>query len=104
MEYYKEVIKGNKLFEIRYNDRNYKVGDKIQFYQHSDDLYLITYITDYQQRDNYVVLGIRKEVIKWVIRVEVETDTRVIAIWNAVIRINKEVGLYQEVEKENKGS
>jgi ParB family transcriptional regulator, chromosome partitioning protein len=26
-EYYREVAKGNKLFEVRKNDRNYKTGD-----------------------------------------------------------------------------
>ena len=27
--YYKAVVRGEKLSEVRYNDRNYKVGDTI---------------------------------------------------------------------------
>ena len=59
-------LKGDKMFEIRKNDRNYEVGD-IVLYNVIDDaelnrqfvakFYKITYITNYAQQDCYVVFG-----------------------------------------------
>ena len=77
-EYFEAVISGRKQFEIRKNDRDYKVGDQLilrecevylkqdlsgltrQAFSYTGDSYKakITYITDYMQRDGYVVLGI----------------------------------------------
>ena len=64
-EYFDAVISGRKRFEIRKNDRDYKVGDQLILKEWSQDDYTgdsykakITYITDYMQRDGYVVLGI----------------------------------------------
>lgn len=65
-EYYKAQIEGNKNFEIRKNDRDYKVGDKLVLKEYDPKakeftgqsfITEITFITDYQQKDGYVVLG-----------------------------------------------
>lgn len=65
-EYVLPKLKGDKMFEIRKNDRNYEVGD-IVLYNVIDDVelnrkflakfYKITYITNYAQQDGYVVFG-----------------------------------------------
>lgn len=33
-EYYQEVDKGNKTFEIRKNDRNYRIGDTLELLEY----------------------------------------------------------------------
>ncbi|HCU0724751.1 TPA: DUF3850 domain-containing protein [Enterococcus faecalis] len=65
-EYFEAVVSGNKRFEIRKNDRNYKKGDILRLNEYQDGQYTgdvhvaeITYITDYAQQDGYVVLGIK---------------------------------------------
>lgn len=74
-EFFEAVTSGRKQFEIRKNDRDYKVGDQLVLreidYVHneniSDELFYtgdsykaeITYITDYAQKGGYIVLGIR---------------------------------------------
>lgn len=62
-------ICGRKPFEIRKNDRNFEVGDYIQyevncsqdqkvlFKYFEEDVYEIEYITNYAQVDNYVVFS-----------------------------------------------
>lgn len=66
-EYYQEVLLGRKTFEIRKNDRNYQVGDMVRLCEYDPNkkeytgrkLYKeITYITDYAQKENYVVFGL----------------------------------------------
>ena len=63
--YYEAIRSGDKTFEIRYNDRGYQKGDCITFtsvdglFQH-EGLYLITYVTGYNQKDNVVVFGIKE--------------------------------------------
>lgn len=68
-EYAKAKLKGLKPFEIRLNDRDFKVGDIIK-YTCPDDvvtdrnlsvlLYEIVYITDYKQKKGYVVFTDRE--------------------------------------------
>ncbi|EHD3773220.1 TPA: DUF3850 domain-containing protein [Enterococcus faecalis] len=65
-EYFEAVVSGNKRFEIRKNDRNYKKGDILRLNEYQDGQYTgdvhvaeITYITDYAQQDGYVVLGVK---------------------------------------------
>ncbi|MBD9774248.1 DUF3850 domain-containing protein [Enterococcus faecalis] len=65
-EYFEAVVSGDKCFEIRRNDRGYKVGDILRLNEYEDGKYTgnfhvaeITYITDYAQQDGYVVLGIK---------------------------------------------
>lgn len=73
-EYYNAQIEGKKNFEIRKNDRNYQIGDwlllkeynpKIKKFTERKVMVEITYITDYQQKDGYVVLG-AKYIKEWV--------------------------------------
>lgn len=65
-EYYKAQVEGKKNFEIRKNDRDYKVGDKLVLKEYDPKakeltgqsfITEITFITNYQQKDGYVVLG-----------------------------------------------
>ncbi|MFP3156325.1 DUF3850 domain-containing protein [Lachnospiraceae bacterium ZAX-1] len=56
-----------KMFEIRINDRDYKVGDTVNLNECQDGeetgRYLkveITCITQYEQKDGYAVLGIKE--------------------------------------------
>lgn len=63
---FKAVKEGEKLFEIRKNDRQYHVGDILLLNEYACGSYTgefvkakVTYITDYAQKDDYVVLGIK---------------------------------------------
>ena len=67
--YYSDMRSGKKNFEIRKNDRDFKVNDRLIFrcYNLETKAYekglplicsAIKYITDYQQKDGYVVLGL----------------------------------------------
>jgi len=65
-EYLDAVLDRRKPFEIRYNDRNYQVGDVLVLQEYDKDAYTgfsisvqVSYITDFQQKDGYVVMGIR---------------------------------------------
>lgn len=66
-EYYKHILDGSKLFEIRKNDRGFKVGDVLVLQEYDKDKKqftgemvskIITYITDYEQKEGYVVMSI----------------------------------------------
>lgn len=84
--YFDDVKSGLKTFEIRKNDRDFKVGDVLSLSRFEDGKYLktksgfysnkenslkvvplneadtilmvVNYITDYEQKDGYVVMGI----------------------------------------------
>lgn len=65
-EYYIAVSDGRKTFEIRKNDRDFQVGDIVMLQEYDESgfrgrniLVEIVYITDYEQKNNYVFLGIR---------------------------------------------
>ena len=67
MEYFEAVLSGLKAFEIRYNDRNFKVFDYVYLNEVDDNFDFtgrsikvkITYITDFEQKDGYVVFGFK---------------------------------------------
>lgn len=67
MEYFEAVLSGLKAFEIRYNDRNFKVFDYVYLNEVDDKFDFtgrsikvkITYITDFEQKDGYVVFGFK---------------------------------------------
>lgn len=68
-EYAWAKLSDKKLFEIRLNDREYKVGDIVHYTcidsSCANDLleekyYKIIYITDYMQQENYVVYAERE--------------------------------------------
>ena len=68
-EYYEKIITGEKTFEIRNNDRKFLVGDRLQLDEwHQNDpipysgrscIVEVAYITDWNQRGDYVVMGIK---------------------------------------------
>lgn len=62
-EYFEAVIDGRKTFEIRHDDRGFKEGDilclnewQCEFTGRSIDV-LVTYISNFEQKPGYVVLG-----------------------------------------------
>ncbi len=64
--YFQAVLDGDKLFEVRFNDRCYQKTDGVLLEEHNGTTYtgrkilaVITYVTNYNQRDNWVVFGIR---------------------------------------------
>ena len=65
-QYFKEVSNRKKTFEIRKNDREFKVGDFVKLkeidenkkYTGNEELFEITYLTNYAQKENYVVFAI----------------------------------------------
>lgn len=66
-EYFNAVINNTKNFEIRKNDRNYQVGDILvlneyfpnQGYSGKKVERIITYITDFMQQPDYIVMAVR---------------------------------------------
>ena len=63
-EYAEAKASESKPFEIRFNDRDYQVGDLVRYIVIDDEelnryfkhrLYQIIYITDYAQQEGYVV-------------------------------------------------
>ena len=70
------ILSGQKTFDVRLNDRNYQVGDRVKFLPLDDENYnvyerakadrrfnyTVTYVQyGYGLQDGYVVLGIEKE-------------------------------------------
>jgi len=68
--YYTDVVLGHKTFEIRRNDRKFRLNDILLLEEYSpatgysgkSEQFEVIYITRYNQRDDYVVMGIRR---KW---------------------------------------
>lgn len=66
-EYFTPIRRELKKFEIRKNDRDYQVGDgliirewdNINGYSGNVTRTMIVYITDYEQKEGYVVMSIR---------------------------------------------
>lgn len=59
-EFLKDIIEGNKTFEIRKNDRGFQVGDRVRLVDEENKRYIdiiIKYITDYAQQPGYVVFS-----------------------------------------------
>lgn len=70
-EFLDAKLRGDKLFEIRYNDRGYQKGDITEYKKWNEDTcsfdyfrYEITYVTSYKQKSNFVVFGERKIEVK----------------------------------------
>lgn len=64
-KYFNDVRSGIKTFEIRKNDRNFQVGDFLLLKEYENEKFTgniigaeVTYITNYEQKDGYVVMGI----------------------------------------------
>lgn len=67
-KYYQDLIRGRKSFELRKNDRDYKVGDLIHFVgingeEYNYNVYIIVYVLkdvpEYGLDKDYCILGIR---------------------------------------------
>ncbi|MHC5407310.1 ASCH/PUA domain-containing protein [Listeria seeligeri] len=65
-EYFWDIVEGRKTFEIRKNDRNFQVGDYLILKEFKEEKHTgwkvtveVTYITDYEQKEGYVVIGIK---------------------------------------------
>ena len=72
-QFFEDVIRGNKLFEVRKNDRNYQVGDYLAMNELTEDktgytrrsaMFVIDYVLKYENIPlalsyDYVVLGLR---------------------------------------------
>ncbi|WP_332237898.1 ASCH/PUA domain-containing protein [Sporolactobacillus sp. KGMB 08714] len=67
-EYFEPVISGAKPFEIRFNDRNFQAGDSVILKEYVPDSGYtgrhvsrqIGYITDFEQKEGYVVFSLLK--------------------------------------------
>ncbi|MBO0451158.1 DUF3850 domain-containing protein [Candidatus Enterococcus murrayae] len=67
-EYYIAVENKEKKFEIRFNDRNFQVGDRILLQEITENKDytgreisgVITYITKYEQKEGFVVFGFKQ--------------------------------------------
>ncbi|MBC2164642.1 DUF3850 domain-containing protein [Listeria booriae] len=66
-EYFQSIWDRKKMFEIRKNDRGYQVGDFVVLSEYNSETGLytgravsayISYMTDYMQKDGYVVFGL----------------------------------------------
>jgi len=64
---YRGVLDGRKTFEIRNNDRDFKEGDTAILYEYfggeysgKETIILITYVTDFEQKEGYVVFAFTK--------------------------------------------
>jgi ASC-1-like (ASCH) protein len=66
--YLQAKLAGDKLFEIRLNDRGYQKGDIVHYYGEITDMveppqkhsFVITYVTNFAQKENWVVFGERR--------------------------------------------
>lgn len=67
LDYFQDVVDGNKTFEIRFDDRGYKKGDFIVLHEYSDEAphysgrtitKRIGFITDYEQQEGFVVFSL----------------------------------------------
>lgn len=65
-QFYQKIEERLKNFEIRYNDRDFRVGDLLKLEEYDPDtqcysgrsvLVNINYITDFEQKPGYVVMG-----------------------------------------------
>lgn len=63
-EFYDAVVQGYKNFEIRKNDRDFRVGDHVVLREFEQGKYTyrkygayISYITDYEQKPGFVVFA-----------------------------------------------
>lgn len=64
-QYLDAKLSGDKLFEIRINDRGYQKGDTVSYFQYPvsgpaiEHTFEITYVTHYAQAGSYCVFGER---------------------------------------------
>lgn len=65
-EFFSQTLAGNKNFEIRFNDRNFQIGDTIVIEEFCNDTQAysgrravaeVTCVIDFQQKKGFVVIG-----------------------------------------------
>lgn len=67
-EYFEAQLSGKKKFEIRRNDRDFKIGDLLKLrewdgqYTGRDITVQVDYLTDYKQKPGYVVMSTRARI------------------------------------------
>lgn len=63
-EYFEAILDGRKQFDLRRDDRDYKVGDRIQFVVPGSPVFEITYklenVPQYGLQEGFCILGIRR--------------------------------------------
>ena len=72
-EYFEAIVKGEKNFEVRFNDRNFAMGDILLLREHDGNRYTgrqitteVTYLLDNPDycKEGYVIMAIKKLEIK----------------------------------------
>ena len=72
-EYFEAIVKGEKNFEVRFNDRNFAKGDILLLREHDGNSYTgrqitteVTYLLDNPAycKEGYVIMAIKKLEIK----------------------------------------
>ena len=67
--FFKGMESGEKTFEIRRNDRDFKVGDRLCIreyfpttarYSGKELMFKVTYVTDFMQKEGNVVMGVTR--------------------------------------------
>lgn len=66
-EFFEESVTSRKLFEVRENDRDFRVGDTLWLREYTigvglsgrDARFVVSYMTDWKQAGRYVVLGMQ---------------------------------------------
>lgn len=72
-QYYQAIKEGRKTFEIRYNDRGFQFGDTVTLVEIDEQgtptgnrkNIFITYVTNFEQKDDYVVFGFKNLARVW---------------------------------------
>lgn len=91
---------GNKNFEIRNNDRDFQLGDLVKYtvpdngvldLWFEDKYFRITYITEFEQRQGYVVFG--DELLK-----DIELGDEAFMLSPEIIDVNKHQKALDELE------
>ncbi|MGN4128047.1 DUF3850 domain-containing protein [Lysinibacillus sphaericus] len=84
-EYFEGVNEGVKTFEIRKNDRNFQVGDFLQLKEFTGEqftgreiLQQVTFMTDYEQKEGYVVMSIQSVPISFGLYLNMSEKEKVI--------------------------
>ena len=67
-EYFEAIVRGDKTFEVRYNDRNYQLHDILELQEHDGENYTgriikaeVTYLLDHPGycKEGYVIMAIK---------------------------------------------
>ena len=63
-EYFENLMSGAKTAEVRLNDRDYQLGDMLEFFDYETELYVKFIVTHIHSglglKENYVVLSVKK--------------------------------------------